>query len=139
MASQAIFAKGSKLQRKNPATSVYEDIPQLRIIPTPRATQQYADSTNHDSPGGFEENEPTIKTGDDLPFTLVYHFNIALHTQLYDDFVAQTKLNWRVLFPGGTAGWDFEARVSSFDMPLDFSQIAVLSASLRVTGEPTRF
>lgn len=139
MASQAIFAKNSKLQRKDPGTGVLQDIPQLRIIPTPSATQLYVDTTNHDSPGGFEENEPTIKTGDELAFTLVYHFDIPLHPQLWDDFVAQTKLSWRVLFPGGVHGWDFVARVSKFNMPLDFAGIAVLDGSLKATGEATRF
>lgn len=135
-ASQIVFAKGSKLYRKNPSSSIYEVIPQLRIIPVPAATQQYGDGTNHDSEGSFEENVPTIKTGADLPFVLVYSPAIALHKQLYQDFIEQTKLFWRTLLPDGVNGWEYEARVASFDMPLDFSAVAYLNGGLRVTGLP---
>jgi len=136
-ASQGIFAKGSILQRKNVLTPfAFVAIPQLRIIPVPAATQQYGDMTNHDSDGSFEENLPTIKVGNDLPFVLVYHYNITSHVQLYQDFLDQTKLTWRSLFPGGLIGWEYEARVGSFEMPLDFSAIAFLNGSLKVTGLP---
>ena len=135
--SQITFAKGSQLYRRDPVSLVYTAIPQMRIIPVPAATQQYADGTNHDSEGAFEENVPTIKTGNDLPCVLVYSPDIILHKQLYQDFVDQTKLLWRTLFPNGIDGWQFEARVGSFEMPLDFSAVAFLNFSLKVTGLPT--
>ena len=134
--SQIIFAKGSQLNRRNPDTEAWEAVPQMRIIPVPAATQQYADGTNHDSEGAFEENVPTIKTGNDLPFVLVYSPNIAMHKQIYVDFVEQTKLEWQSILPDGVNGWEFEARVASFEMPLDFSAVAFLNGSLRVTGLP---
>lgn len=130
------FAKGSQLYRRNPATEAYEAVPQMRIIPVPAATQQYADGTNHDSPGSFEENVPTIKQGNDLAFTLAYSPDIAMHRQLFYDFKDQTKLEWRVMLPDLINGWEFEARVSAFDMPLSFDGIAFLNGSLKVTGEP---
>ena len=136
MPSQIIFAKGSQLNRRNPDTEAWEPVPQMRIIPVPAATQQYADGTNHDSEGAFEENVPTIKTGNDLPFVLVYSPNIAMHKQIYVDFVEQTKLEWQSVLPDGVNGWEFEARVASFEMPLDFSAVAFLNGSLRVTGLP---
>lgn len=135
-ASQITFAKGSQLYRRNPDTLVYVAVPQMRIIPVPAATQQYGDGTNHDSPGSFEENVPTIKTGNDLPCVLVYSPDIAMHKQLYTDFIDQTKLFWRTLFPNGIDGWQYEARVGSFEMPLDFSAVAFLNFSLKVTGLP---
>ena len=103
-ASQITFAKGSQLYRRNPDTLVFVAVPQMRIIPVPAATQQYGDGTNHDSPGSFEENVPTIQTGNDLPCVLVYSPDIAMHKQLYVDFIDQTKLFWRTLFPNGIDG-----------------------------------
>lgn len=139
MATQAIYGKSSKLQRKNPSTGVFEDVPQCRIIPIPSATQQYVPSTNMDSLGGFEENEPTIKVGDELPFTFLYHYNIAMHGQINDDFINQTKLTWRVLFPGGAHGWDFEGYVSKFGGSLDYQSLLEVQASIKSTGLPVRF
>jgi hypothetical protein len=135
-ASEIVFAKGSKLYREDPISKMFEAVPQMRIIPVPAATQQYADGTNHDSEGGFEENVPTIKTGGDLPFVLVYSPNKSLHKQLYDDFIDQPKLKWRTVFPDGINGWEYEARVSAFEMPLDYSAVAFLNGSLKVTGMP---
>ena len=53
MASTAFFPKGSQLQRKNPSTTVYENIPQAVSIGFPGSTQEFDDITNHDSPSGF--------------------------------------------------------------------------------------
>src|SRR6516162_10960591 len=64
-ATQALYLKGSTLWRKNSATLIFERVAQMRLVPVPTATQEYADSTNHDSEGAFEENEPTIKRGDE--------------------------------------------------------------------------
>ena len=55
-ATQALYLKGSTLWRKNSATLIFERVAQMRLVPVPTATQEYADSTNHDSEGAFEEN-----------------------------------------------------------------------------------
>ena len=135
-ASQLTYAKGSQLYRRDPVDESWDAVPQMRVIPVPAATQQYADGTNHDSPGSFEETVPTIKTGNDVPFIIAYSPNIAMHKQIYDDFKDQTKLEWRVLLPDGVNGWEFQAYVASFEMPLNFDGIVFLNGSLKVTAEP---
>ncbi len=135
-ASQILKGKGSQLYRKNPDTSLFEAVPQMRVIPAPSATQGYADATNHDSPGSFEENVDTIKQGDDLALNLVYHPDIAMHKQLYQDFIEQTKLFWRTLLSNGIDGWEFEGRVSKFALPLNFDGVVFLDWSIKVTGLP---
>jgi hypothetical protein len=40
------------------------------------------------------------------------------------------------VLPNGVDGWEYEARVGSFEMPLDFSAVAFLNGSLKVTGLP---
>jgi hypothetical protein len=138
MSTQAVAAKGSKLERWNELSHTWEAVPQMRIIPVPAATQNYIDSTNHDSLGSFEESVPSVKVGSDLPFTLVYHPSKTLHKTLWDDFVAQTEIRWRSLLPDGVNGWEYVARISKFEMPLDFTQLALLNGSLKVTGLPTQ-
>jgi hypothetical protein len=140
-ATQALYLKGSTLWRKNPVTLIFERVAQMRLVPVPTATQEYADSTNHDSEGAFEENEPTIKRGDESGATLVFHPDIAMHNQIYDDFINQTKLIWRSFFPDGVRGFEFTARVSRYGFGgggLSFTDIAQLEYSLKVTGLPTR-
>lgn len=136
-ASQILKGKGSQLYRKNPDSGLFVAVPQMRVIPAPSATQQYGDATNHDSPGSFEENVDTIKQGDDLALTLVYHPDIELHKQIYLDFIAQTKLMWRTLLSNLIDGWEFEGRVSKFDLPLNFDAPVFLNWSIKVTGLPT--
>jgi len=135
-ASQILPGKGAQLYRRDPISLLYVAIPQCRIIPSPSATQTYADATNHDSPGSFEENIPTIKTGDEAACVLVYHPDIAIHKQLYQDFIDQTKLFWRTVLSNTIDGWEYEARVAKFDVPLDFSAPVFLNWSLKVTGLP---
>ena len=136
MASQILKGKGSQLYRQDPNSLVYVAVPQMRVVPAPSATQQYADATNHDSPGAFEENVDTIKQGDELALILVYHPDIALHKQIYQDFIDQTKLNWRTLLSNLIDGWEFEGRVSKFDLPLSFDAVVFLNWSIKVTGLP---
>lgn len=137
MASQILKGKGSQLYRKDPVSLLFVAIPQMRIIPAPSATQQYADATNHDSPGAFEENVDTIKQGDEIALTLVYHPDIALHKQLYQDFIDQTKLMWRTLLSNTIDGWEYEGRVAKFALPLNFDGVVFLDWSIKVTGLPT--
>ena len=136
MSSQILKGKGSQLYRQDPDSSIFVAVPQMRVIPAPSATQQYADATNHDSPGSFEENIDTLKQGDDLALVLVYHPDIALHKQLYLDFIAQTKLMWRTLLSNTIDGWEFEGRVGKFDLPLSFDAPVFLNWSIKVTGLP---
>jgi predicted secreted protein len=136
MATSAVRAIGSKLKRKDPLTNIFADVPQMRIIPTPAATQNYIETTNMDSEGAFEENVASFKVGNELAFTLVYHPSKTLHKQLWEDFVDQTEITWRSMLPDGINGWEFVARVSKFEMPLDYTQIALLNGSLKVTGAP---
>ena len=83
-----------------------------------------------------------IKVGDEVPANLRYHYNIPLHVQLFNDFVAQTKLMWRALFPGEVHGYEFEARIARWGFAgggFDYNSIANLETALKVTGEPTQF
>jgi hypothetical protein len=137
MASQILRGKGAQLYRRNPDTLLFIAVPQLRVIPAPSATQNYADATNHDSPGSFEENIDTFKAGDEVALVLVYHPDIEMHKQIYLDFIAQTKLLWRTLLSNTIDGWEFEGRVSKFDMPLNFDAPVFLNWSIKVTGLPT--
>lgn len=139
MASDLKKTFGAKLERRNPSNGVYEEILQCTLIPVPGATQNYVPGTNHNSAGGFEETVPGLKTGDEASFTIEYSEDIALHTQLYDDYIAQTKLTWRTTLAAGTHGWVFQGYVSKFSMSLPVEGIQEAQMGIKVTGLPTRF
>ena len=135
-ASQILAAKGAKLQRYNGST--YDDIPQCRVINTPAVVTDYLDGTNHDSPSFFNEYVDGPKDGGDIPVEIVWNPAISLHVQLYSDMLAQTLLTWRVVLNNGTSStFQFTARVSTFNVPLDYQNIVTAQMSLKVSAAPT--
>ena len=142
MASTAFFPKGSQLQRKNPSTSVYENIPQAISIGFPGSTQEFDDITNHDSPAGFAERLATIKTPRDVPVEILYIPDNAMHGVLFDDAEASPVplRNWRIMFPApyATRGFQFDAYMASPDGQLLPRNASRVTFNLAVSGAVTR-
>jgi len=141
MASYALLAKGSSLKRKNPTTSLYEDVPQCTILNAPSITQDFDDITNHSSAGGFKEYVATLRDGGELSVEVVWDpINVAIHGTIYDDAVAEPLplRDWKVLLPNGTSGWTFSAFITSPNIPLDFTKAIRAAFTLRISGQPVR-
>lgn len=142
MATSALLAKGSKLQRKNPSTSNYEDVNQATILNAPAITQDFDDITNHQSPGGFKEYLATLRDAGELAVEFIWDpINIPMHGTIYDDAVAEPLplRDWKILFPNGINGWSFSAYVTAPKVPLEVTRALRASFTLRVSGQPTRF
>jgi len=139
--STAILAKGSKLYRRNPTTSVWEAVPQATVLNAPAITQDFDDITNHDSSGGYKEYVATLRDGGELGIELLWDVvNIPAHGVLYDDAVAEPLpvRSWAIMLPNLLNGWSFSAYLTSPNVPLDFTRAIRASFNLRVTGQPTR-
>lgn len=137
MATQGLFAKGAKLKRKNPSTAQYEDVPQANVLNSPDIAQDYVEISNHDSPGNFKEWIDTFRDGGDIPVGLIWNPALPMHVTIYNDLLAQTELDWRVVMNNATSTtWDFKARVSRFNVPLPHDQAVVAQMSLKVTANP---
>jgi Lambda phage tail tube protein, TTP len=137
-ASQILAARGAQLKRLNPATLIYEAVPQCRVMNTPDITQDYLDGTNHDSPNFFKEYVGGFKDGGDVPVEIVWNPAIAMHNTIYNDLLAQTLLTWRVILNNATlTTFQFTAYVSKFNVPLGYDQIVTAQMSLKVTASPT--
>jgi hypothetical protein len=99
-----MLAKGSKLYRKNPTSSTYEEIPQCTVLTGPQIRQDFDEITNHSSPGGYKEYAATLRDGGELPLEVLWDIiNIPIHVVLYDDSVAEplpVRL-WGIILPGG--------------------------------------
>src|SRR5215471_834175 len=139
--SSYILAKGSKLYRKNPTSSVYEEVPQCVILNAPSIRQDFDDITNHSSAGGFKEYAATLRDGGELALELLWDLiNIPIHATMYDDSVAEplpVRL-WGIILPNGLNGWALPAFNTSPNIPLDFTKAIRAGFTLRVSGNPTR-
>lgn len=140
--STAFFPKGSQLQRQNPSSGVYENIPQCKSIGFPGSTQEYDDITNHDSPGGYAERIATIKTPRDVSVEILYKPDDAMHNTLFDDAEASPVplRTWRIMFPAphATRGFQFTAYPASPDGQLLPTAASVITFTLGVSGAVTR-
>jgi hypothetical protein len=137
MATTSFFPIGTKLKRKDPATSVYADVPQVANIAIPSITTDYDDVTNHDSVGGYKEYQALLKDPGEITGELIYDPANAMHNQLFADNEAGIKLGWRIVLPNAAAKtWTFDAFLSGLTMPLDTTRSARLGFTLRVSGAP---
>lgn len=137
MATTALFAKGTKLKRKNPTTLLYEDVPQATVLNTPQVETDYDDVSNHDSPSAYKEWLPTMKDAGEISFDLIWNPGDAMHAQLFTDNVNGTLLDWKIVLPNVAATtFSFSAYVSKFGGNLEYSKGARLSCGLKVTGAP---
>lgn len=140
MSTPALFTKGAALWRKNPSTLIFEKVPYARTLAAPEINQDYADASNHDSPNNFKEWIDTFRDGGDLPMEFIWNpaEPSLLHVQLYNDALAQTILNWKVILNNATStSFPFTARVAKFSLPLPHDQVMVMSGTLKVTANPS--
>ncbi len=137
MPSTSLFAKGTKLQRQNPSTGVYADIPQVVSVNTPQIVADEEEITNHDSVGRFKEFAQTLVDGGQVDFEVIYDAASTLHQQLYNDMIAGTLLTWRIVLPGAVRTFQFEGFLRAWGGPLNASNIARMSGSIRVSSEPS--
>ena|SRR5689334_10733850 len=143
MASNVLLTKGSKLYRKNPTTSVYEEVIQCLTLAWPSTVQEWIDITNHSSSGGYKEYAPGLK--DVATFDAEIFWNprsIAMHGTIYDDAVAEPPIlrSWGIILPNALDGVGFSAFLSSPKSELGSNPAAAvkMSFTMRVSGAPTR-
>jgi len=138
MPTTALFAKGTKLKRKNTGTGLYEDVPQATVLNTPQVTTDYDDITNHDSPSAYKEYLATLKDPGQIAFELIWDPGNSMHTQLFNDMVNGTLLDWKIVLPNIAATtFSFSAYVAAFGANLEYSKGARVSGQLRISGAPT--
>jgi hypothetical protein len=141
MASSVILAMGSKLYRKNPTSSVYEEVVQCKTMAIPGITQEWIEITNHSSTGGFKEWAPGLKDVKEMTVDIVWNpRSIAMHATIYDDANLATPLlrTWGLILPNALDGWQFDGFLSAPTGNLGLSEAVTLTFSMRVSGNPVR-
>lgn len=137
MPTTALFAKGTKLKRKNPGTGSFEDILQATVLMTPQISTDYEDISNHDSPSAYREWLAEMKDAGEITFELVWNPADTLHNQLFTDQANATLLDWKIVLPNGPAStFSFSAFVSGFSANLEL-KAARISGKLKISGAVT--
>lgn len=140
MASNVLLAKGSKLYRKNPTSSVYEEVVQCVTLAVPSISQEWIDITNHSSSGGYRERVPGLKDVANISVDIFWNpASIAMHATIYADAILETPLvrRWGILLPNALTGWNFDAYLGAPSGTLNIDRAVQITFGLQVTGQPT--
>lgn len=141
MASSVLLAKGSKLYRKNPVSSVFEEVVQCLTMALPSTTQEWIEITNHSSTGGYKEWEQGLKDVGTISVEIFWNPRaIAMHGTIYDDAVAEPLVlrTWGIILPNALDGWQFNGFLSSPSGTLNINEAVRVTFTMRTTGAPTR-
>jgi len=140
MATAAILARGTKLQRETtPASGTFTDIPERKDISWPNPTSAEVDVTNQDSAGRAKEFLIGEQDFGEVTANGNYIPGSAVLAQLITDRDANppTQRTYRILLPGSVApATTFTAFVSGYDRTGDVAGAAQDAVRLRVTGLP---
>lgn len=136
--SQAILAKGTQLQAGNGGSpETFTLIPEVRSISGPSLSADVLDVTSMDTPGGFRDKLQGLKDWGELSFELQWVPGNALHQQMFNDYKAGTKRNYKMILPNvGNTTFSFQGFVSGMPANLAFDQVMMLSVTIVILGDP---
>lgn len=139
--STVLLAKGSKLYRKNPVSSVYEEVVQCLTLALPSTTQEWIEVTNHSSAGGYKEWEQGLRDVGAISIEIFWNPRaIAMHGTIYDDSVAEPMVSrrWGIILPNALDGWQFDGFLASPSGNLNITEAVRVTFTMRTTGAPVR-
>jgi predicted secreted protein len=135
MAAQPLFAKGTKLKRKNPSTGNYEDIPHCTVLNTPQPQFDEEEVSDHDSTGNAKEFMQGMFDPGRIPVTLTWNPDIPLHVTLYNDMTTNVARDWQIVLPNGSqTTFAGQAFLRNLGGSLEFNRAVRFSGELRCTG-----
>jgi len=98
--SQAILGYGTLLERGNGATpEVFTAIAEVLDINGPNRSRDFEDVSHMQSPDGYDEWLPKLKSGGELAFDLHFLPFHASQDALNDDYESGRKGNYRIRWP----------------------------------------
>ena len=121
------WAMGTKLQRLNPVSGAYDDIPNLGDITGPGQNVDVLDITTHSSPNSYEEKIPTVIRSGTIGATMGFDPSNAVHLALLGDLQAKSERTWHLVMT------DPSNTTLSFN-----GYVTNLSYSFPVTGKNTQ-
>lgn len=137
MATKAISAHGTKLQRGDGATptELFTDIAEVTNISGPGMSVDAVETTSHSS-GGSREFIGGLLDGGEVSIDINYV--PADHATLTTDFLSKDVRNYKIQFPSTPATtWSFKALMTNFEPSAPVDGQLTASVTLKVTGTPT--
>jgi|SRR5215467_6547050 len=129
------WAMGTKVQRLNPSSSVYEDIPNLGDITGPGQNVDILDITTHSSPNSYEEKTPTVIRSGELTATMGYDPANAVHKALLADLQSKRLGTWHLVMtdPANTT-LEFQGYVTNLSYSFPVTGKNQMNFALTITG-----
>jgi predicted secreted protein len=131
-------AIGTLLQRKNPATGVYQTIPGCKDIEGPEDTRDVIDVTAHDSPNNREEIIASIKRSGKVSTSLNYDPPNAVHQGIRSDYEAGLARDYKIIMTdAGSAEIAFSGFVVDFKFSFPVGGENKVAFGIKISGDLT--
>jgi hypothetical protein len=132
---------GTLLQMDDGGGVTFTTIAQVQDIDGPAVSTDTEETTNHSSPGGFEEVIPTIKRSGEVTFPILYDPNDPTHdttTGLYFVQNARAKRSFRMVYPTSPSRrWNFTGYITNLENHAPVAGLLTADVTIKVTGQPT--
>jgi len=137
--TQAQWAIGTQLQRGDGADPEnFATVAKINNISGPSFSLDIDDTTDLDSPGGWEEVIPTILRSGEVALELSFLPDNTSQLGLIEDMFGRVLRNFQMIFPDTAATtWSFSAYVVGFELDVPTESKLGASVTLKITGQPT--
>ncbi len=133
---EAQWAFGTRLYKQKDNGN-YERVLKVVNFGGPSFSVDFEDTTDHDSPGGWEEQLPTILRSGELSLDVSFLPALNNHVKLLEDMKNKKRRKFKLVFPDeNRTTWSFMAYVAGWDTDMPHDSKADASVDLNLTGEP---
>lgn len=134
--SEAVYGIGTKLHIYDNAG--INPVAVAEVVSIDRArSRDFAEATNLDSPDGYREFKPGMKTAGPVQVEIHKLASDTVQDQLIDDFENGFLRKFAIQYPAEAGGQivGFEAHVENVGEPVRFDGLLMYSVTLRVSGK----
>ena len=138
--TQAQWAIGTQLQRGNgeEVSETFTTVAKINNISGPSFSLDIDDTTDLDSPGGWEEVIPTILRSGEVSLDLSFLPDNTSQMGLVEDMFNRLLRNFQMIFPNTAATtWSFSAYVVGFELDVPTESKLGATMTLKISGQPT--
>lgn len=129
----AVASQGAQLKININNTATL--IPYIMGFTGPSIVQDFEETTNLDSTGGFKEWYATIRDGGTIPFQIIASNNNAVHNYLETSNHSGSLEAFTLAFPSPmTKVYTFSGFVQKYEPQFQQSKVVKYSAEVKVTG-----
>lgn len=119
-------------------SEVFTNVLEVKGINGPNLSTDTVDATHMESPSGFKEFLASFKDGGEVSFDCNFLPGVGTQAQLFTDWAARTKRNFRLVFPDvSSTTWNFAAIITGLSVSAPMDDVLGLSVTLKISGAPS--